>query len=66
MTTPTLDCSPTRAELELLMRMAVLQAGTRNVGRERAARVTHRLSGRLAAVAAAVAVYDLGLLLSAL
>ena len=65
MPTTTLPAPVSRAELELLLRAAVLEASPRQHGQERARRVTTRLAGRLAALAAAIAAFDVLLLVSA-
>ena len=62
MTTMTLGDGPSRVELELALRAAVLQAGPGEVGRERACRTTSRLTTSLSAVAALVALLDVALL----
>ena len=62
----TIDSStPSRVELELALRAAVLQASPAQHGRERAARATRTLVTGLASVAGAVAAFDLFLLLGA-
>ena len=65
MTTTTYDAGPSRAELELLLRAAVLAASPQEHGRERARRATGSLLKGLALVAATVAAYDLALLVGA-
>lgn len=66
MTTMSLGTDPSRVELELALRAAVLQAGPREVGRERARRTTSRLVGGLSTVAGLLALLDIALLLAAL
>ena len=63
MTTMTLGSEPSRVELELALRAALLQAGPREVGRERAQRATARLVAFLSTTAALVALLDVALLL---
>ena len=66
MTSMTIDTdTPSRVELELALRAAVLQASPREHGRERARRTTRSLVTGLASVAAAVAAFDLFLLAGA-
>ena len=57
--------TPSRVELELALRAAVLQASPVEHGRERARRATRTLVAGLASVAGAVAVFDLFLLVAA-
>jgi hypothetical protein len=53
---------PSRVELELLMRAAASAASPQEHGREQARRATGNIVRGLAAVATAVAAYDLSLL----
>lgn len=62
MTTTTLDVPPSRAELHLAMRAAVLSASPREHGRQQARRVSTRLAGAIGGLAAVVGGYDLLLL----
>ena len=62
MTATTYRAEPSRVELELALRAALLHAPREN-GRERARRVTDRLTAALAATAGVVAAFDLLLLL---
>ncbi len=64
--TMTIESStPSRVELELALRAAVLQASPSEHGRERARRATHALVNGLASLAGVVAVFDLFLLVRA-
>lgn len=65
MTSTTLHAELSRAELELALRAAVLQAGACQVGRERAQRTTSRLVVCLSSAAGLVALLDVALLLGA-
>lgn len=64
MTTVTLPAPPSRVELELMLRAAVLEASPQEHGRQQAGRVTRSLVRSLCALAGAVGVYDLALLLN--
>lgn len=64
MTTVTLGSEPCRAELELALRAALLQAGPREVGRDRARRATSRLVGALSGIAGVIALLDVALLVT--
>ena len=64
MSTTTLPAPVSRAELELLLRAAVLESSPRQHGQERARLVTTRLARRLGVVAAAIAAFDVMLLMS--
>lgn len=65
MTTTTYDAGPSRPELEMLLRAAVLAASPQEHGREQARRTTGSLLKGLALVAAVLAAYDLALLVGA-
>ena len=65
MTTTTYETGPSRVELELSMRAAVLAASPREHGRERARRTTRSLTVGLVSVAGLVALYDVAILAAA-
>ena len=65
MTTTTLPDAVSGAELDLMLRAAVLQASPRQAGRERAERALQTTVRRAGALAATIAAYDLALLLRA-
>jgi hypothetical protein len=56
-----LEGEPTPAELQLLLRAALLEASPQEHGRARARQALGRLTGGLLMTAAAVAAYDLTL-----
>ena len=62
MTTTTLPLEPSRAELQMMLRAAVLDASAREHGREQATRVTGSVTKGLGVLATAVGLYDLALL----
>lgn len=63
MTTTTLPLEPSRAELQMMLRAAVLQASAREHGREQATRVTGSMTKGLGVLATVVGLYDVALLL---
>lgn len=63
MTTTTLPLAASRAELEMMLRAAVLQASAREHGREQATRVTRSVAAALGVLATVVGTYDLALVL---
>ena len=65
MSTSTIDLQPSRVELELLLRAAVLAASPAEHGREQGRRMTRTLQSALVSVAALVTAYDLTLLAGA-
>jgi hypothetical protein len=62
---PTTLAAPSRVELDLMLRAALLQASPAEVGRQRARRISHGAVLGLASLAALVTTYDLALLLGA-
>lgn len=63
MTTTTLTLEPSRAELQMMLRAAVLQASAREHGREQATRVTGSVTKGLGVLAAVVGLFDVALLM---
>lgn len=61
MTTTTLTLEPSRAELQMMLRAAVLQASAREHGREQATRLTGSVTKGLGVLATVVGLYDLAL-----